>query len=107
MKGTVPTSRMTSGHAESVASLPAVSLLFSGRLRRGPLLNRKVNGSQHLIPGSGLPCPYLKLPRSLMNKHFNSRDNLRTSCPSQLHESRFSRIVDHFEHIARVNFLFA
>ena len=55
--------------------------------------------------GAGLPGPNFKLPRRLMHKHFHSGNHFRTRRPGQFHEPRLRRIVDHFENVARLDFI--
>jgi hypothetical protein len=81
---TEPLAQANKGDFQSTCCGP-IGLLLPGCFGRHPLLLRNLDYLQHFVPGCWFAGPNLKLAGSLVNKHFDPRNNRGAAGASQLH----------------------
>ena len=72
----------------------------------GAFVEGQRHDPQHVVPGRGLAGPDLELARRLVDEHLDARDHFRAALFRHLHQPRFRGIVNHVEHITRVDLIF-
>ena len=64
-----------------------------------------LDNTKHFVARRRLASPDFKLARRLMDKHLASGNHLRSSFFGQSQEFRLGRIIDHVEHILRLDLI--